>query len=217
VETGAAITDHAFHLPYEVQMRVGFSDSSHQAVGFVKMVYQKLIALQQSREPMNVSTGKRLYQNMLIQTLQVTTDVENEYALNLTASLREIIITNTSTTSGTGSDPSTQSTPSQTSDTSDQGSQSVRSANGGDPTHYDPPPQIFEPGGAPQPPVPPDVTPAPPLPPSISESLPLVQDPWTTVGAAPAQPGPMGPEGIPPNTTGSAEEPVVGVGTDIPP
>lgn len=228
VETGAAVTDHAFHMPYECQMRVGFSDSSHQASGFVKMIYQTMITLQQSREPMNVSTGKRLYQNMLIQSMQVTTDETSEYALNMTVNLREIIITNTQQTSGAS--PSNQLTPSQTASQSDQGTQTSQP---GYPTDYSsggqspiqggpttapggptwqpgdpgPPPPSYEPGGGTAPP-------GQQLPPSVGpgEAAGGIV-PWSGVAEQPAQ-APSTGTGIPQGTTGSAEAPVVGVGTE---
>lgn len=99
VETGAAITDHAFMMPYEIQMHVGFSNSTVGAEGYVQMVYAAFQALQQAREPFDVSTGKRLYSNMLIQRMQVTTDGAREYALDLVVNLRQIIITDVQTTS----------------------------------------------------------------------------------------------------------------------
>jgi hypothetical protein len=210
VETGAAVTDHAFHLPYEVQMRVGFSDSSHQASGFVKMIYQTMITLQQSREPMNVSTGKRLYQNMLIQSMQVTTDETSEYALNMTVNLREIIITNTQQTAGAS--PSNQSTPSQTADPSDQGSQTLASRD--DPNRFNtdnlpppPPPPPWEPGDAGPPPALPPPPPGEQLPPSVGpgEAAGGIV-PWSGVAAQPAQPDSPA-QGIPQGTTGSAENP----------
>jgi hypothetical protein len=214
VETGAAITDHAFHLPYEVQMRIGFSDSTHQTEGFVKMIYQTMVALQQGRQPLNVSTGKRLYQNMLIQSMAVTTDVTSEYALNMTVNLREIIITNTQQTQVSASN---QATPSQTASQSDQGSQTPTAPDDWEAPHAlqpsppppssewqpgdaGPPPPSYEPGGGVAPP-------GQQLPPSVGpgEAAGGIV-PWSGVAEQPAQPPSTG-TGIPQGTTGSAEMP----------
>jgi hypothetical protein len=205
VETGAAISDHAFHLPYEVQMRIGFSDSTHQAVGFVKMIYQTFIALQQSREPFSVSTGKRLYSNMLIQSMQVTTDEASEYSLNMTVQLREIIITNTQATQ---TPTANQATPSQTASQSDQGSQSVDPPT--NPTGVPSFPSAssspgWQPGDEGPPPPSPPSWPTPPAPPAPPIAGPEV-DPWNTIGTTPSQVGSPA-QGIPQNATGSAEMP----------
>lgn len=98
VEFGAIISDHAFKKPVSVQMRCGWSNSSAQTEGYVQQVYQALIALQDERQPFDVYTGKRVYHNMLLQSLAVTTDQESEWALMVVADLREIIITNTQAT-----------------------------------------------------------------------------------------------------------------------
>ena len=95
VETGAAISDHAYKRPAEVEMRIGFSDSSAGYTGWVQEAYELLLALQAEREPFLVSTGKRQYTNMLIASIAVTTDGRSEYALNCTVGLRQVIITYT--------------------------------------------------------------------------------------------------------------------------
>ena len=119
VETGAAVSDHAFKMPVEVDMRVGFSDSTAQTLGYVESVYQEFIALQVQREPFNVSTGKRMYQNMLIRSLETTTDERSPFALYLTVGLREVIIVNTDLS---GSAPqSAQAIPQQTSPVTNKG------------------------------------------------------------------------------------------------
>lgn len=58
-------------------------------------VYEKLLKLQSDRIPFDVVTGKRLYSNMLLQNLEVTTDRFTENVLSATLTLREIIITST--------------------------------------------------------------------------------------------------------------------------
>ena len=117
VELGANINDHAFKQPAEVVIRCGWSNSSlgglisgvRQAVAsifgdsafgsdYVSGVYNQLLALQESRIPFDVSTGKRTYQNMLMRSLALTTDPRTEYALMCTVVCRQVIIVQTQAT-----------------------------------------------------------------------------------------------------------------------
>ena len=110
VEVGAAISDHAFRRPSEVVMQVGFAgggslldfvdtSSLGLSVGIgPKETYQELLNLQSSRVPLDVVTGKRIYTNMLIRALEVTTDRASENILSAVLTLREVIITSTTTT-----------------------------------------------------------------------------------------------------------------------
>ncbi|MFP8760458.1 phage baseplate protein, partial [Klebsiella grimontii] len=58
----------------------------------------ELLDLQNSRVPFDVVTGKRIYSNMLIRALEVTTDRTSENVLSAVLTLREVIITSTTTT-----------------------------------------------------------------------------------------------------------------------
>ncbi|MDU3155018.1 MAG: hypothetical protein E7B34_05005 [Hafnia alvei] len=110
VEVGAAISDHAYRRPSEVVMHVGFAGggslldfldttSFGLSVGLSpKETYQELLDLQNSRVPFDVVTGKRIYSNMLIRALEVTTDRTSENVLSAVLTLREVIITSTTTT-----------------------------------------------------------------------------------------------------------------------
>lgn len=129
VETGAAITDHSFRNPSAVVMKIGFSNSTAASEGWVQAAYQMLLQLMQARQPFDVFTGKRPYSNMLVDTLEVETDVTSEYALNCTAALREIIIVSTQQ-SGASSPASAQSAPDQTSTVQDAGTQQINPATG---------------------------------------------------------------------------------------
>lgn len=62
-----------------------------------KIIYNKLLALQESRVLFDIYTGKRVYNNMLFESLNVTTDVKTENALFLRASCKQVIIVNTQT------------------------------------------------------------------------------------------------------------------------
>lgn len=114
VEQGAPITDHAFKNPAELTMRVGWSTSSLALGGVlrgiragtllqgklstVRDVYDALLKLQASRQPFDVSTGKRLYKSMLIKSLSVATDGASENALMCTVGLRQVVIVQTRAT-----------------------------------------------------------------------------------------------------------------------
>lgn len=120
VEQGAIISDHAFSRPSEVTIRCAWSNSpsasslvegvagaasstvsgvqslvTGNTASSVRDVYAKLIELQRSRLPFDVFTGKRVYRNMLVKSLTVTTDKEHEQSLLVTATLRQVIIVQT--------------------------------------------------------------------------------------------------------------------------
>jgi hypothetical protein len=100
VETGTPVTDHSFLMPQTVELRWFWSNSSAQAEGFVQAIYQQLLALQQSRQPQTISTGKRQYTSMLIRSILVRTDPETEFALALIAVAQQLITTSVTTTAG---------------------------------------------------------------------------------------------------------------------
>jgi hypothetical protein len=130
VEIGAAISDHAFKVPSTVQMKIGFSDSKAQSEGYVQEAYQELLALQIEREPFDVFTGKRAYENMLIESILVTTDVATEHALNAVVFLSEVLITYTDDTSGTkvGQGKGSQANPKDSASTSKGGTRQMTAA-----------------------------------------------------------------------------------------
>lgn len=107
VEVGAAVADHAYKKPSEVVMEVGFAGggalldfaSNLTATSLLglspQQTYQELLDLQESRIPFDVVTGKRLYSNMLIRALEVTTDKTTENILSVVLTLREVLISRT--------------------------------------------------------------------------------------------------------------------------
>lgn len=90
VQQGAEITDHAFKKPVEVTITVLQAENEDEPLS---EIYQRIVEMQEKREPLDVVTGKRAYKNMLITSLRQTTDAHTEFALSLTFTLREIIIT----------------------------------------------------------------------------------------------------------------------------
>ena len=117
VEASAPITDHSFMMPYSVEIRGGFSNSSAGSEGWVQAAYRELLALQASRQPFDVSTGKRYYSNMLFRSLSVTTNDAFEYALNFTAICQQVILVSVQTTGGSGT-PAANSNGTTATDTS---------------------------------------------------------------------------------------------------
>lgn len=61
----------------------------------VKAIYQRLLKLQEDRIPFDVVTGKRSYVNMLIRSLQETTDVTSENALRVVIQCKQVILVST--------------------------------------------------------------------------------------------------------------------------
>lgn len=116
IETGASISDHAYMQPSEITMRVAWSNSNSLTNSIVSgsilsgdisdanELYRQLLDLQKSREPFDVVTGKRTYNNMLIKQLSVTTDRDSENALIVTAILRQVNIVQTSSVQLSSSD-----------------------------------------------------------------------------------------------------------------
>ncbi len=126
VESSAPITDHSYKKPRQVVMRCGWSNGANLRVfgfavpgvtqglasgvssllsgrfnigprGYIDDVYEQLLTLQSSREPFTLVTGKRRHENMLIEELAVTTEVDSEHALMVIARMREVILVNTTT------------------------------------------------------------------------------------------------------------------------
>ncbi|MCP9270144.1 hypothetical protein M5U04_19200 [Xenorhabdus sp. XENO-1] len=114
VQRGAAISDHAYDKPSEVTMEIGFAGGGSLIDGFdtskiklfdldtgatlgksPKEIYAQLLKLKASKEPFDVTTGKRQYKNMLIRAIEVTTDKTSENVLMVTLTLREVIIVET--------------------------------------------------------------------------------------------------------------------------
>lgn len=126
VEQGASITDHSYKRPSSCTITAGWSNSSVSALGnpaYVQSVYNEFLALQESRQPFDIVTGKRVYNNMLFKRLLVKTDEKTENALMLVAECQQIIITTTQTV--TTPDPKNMKNPASDTGISDRGSTSA--------------------------------------------------------------------------------------------
>jgi hypothetical protein len=94
VQQGASITDHAYKEPTTLGMTVYFKDNIGQSLSDI---YSDLLELQKSREPITVSTPKRIYTSMLISSIGLTTDARTENVLSIAISFAQIIIVPVST------------------------------------------------------------------------------------------------------------------------
>lgn len=135
VEQGANKSDHSYVNPRELTLRVGWSDSgiaalsasissalgsqvAGEAIGaftspsYVTGIYNQLLALQATRQPFIIVTGKQVYRNMLFKALTQTTNVDSENALIVTATCRELLTATTQTQ--TIPDQSVQANPQNT-------------------------------------------------------------------------------------------------------
>lgn len=95
VQQGASITDHAFKEPTVLTMDIFFRDNGTRSL---KKLYQDLLDLQVGRIPMTITTPKRVYARMLIQSLGNTTDKNTEHTLAINLQFQQVIIVSVSTT-----------------------------------------------------------------------------------------------------------------------
>ncbi|EJQ2005490.1 phage baseplate protein [Cronobacter sakazakii] len=104
VEFGAAIADHAWRSPATLIIKCGFGsggallDFASDATAWCQLgkgpqeIYLALRDLLDPPELLDVVTGKRIYQNMLLTSIDVMTDATTEYVLSCTLTLTEVII-----------------------------------------------------------------------------------------------------------------------------
>lgn len=109
VDQGAPISDHAYKNPFVLNVRFGWSDSSRLINSVLdtsilrgylstKEVYEQLLKLMDNRELLTVSTGKRIYQNMLITKLSTSSTADTESALICDITFEEVIIVSAQST-----------------------------------------------------------------------------------------------------------------------
>lgn len=128
VERGAAISDHAFLRPVEIEMQIAWSDSTGGYVGYSTAAYEQLLTLQRQREPFEVTTGARQYQNMLLGSVSMSKDEKTENIALISVRLREVRIVSTQTT---GAAKSAQANPAKTGSTANVGQQQLKTGPGG--------------------------------------------------------------------------------------
>ena len=100
IQTGANSTDHAFMLPAQLVLEIGMSDAMYELVTGqysgtyeTKSVaaYNALVALQESREPLTVTTRLKRYENMLIEQIHTPDDISTYYGLRATITMSQLI------------------------------------------------------------------------------------------------------------------------------
>ena len=121
-EQGSTISDNVVDEPNEVTLTYGWSGGSPQntasitLVGtaiagsntasasqtynfsnphFIQAVYQQLLSLKASKVPFAIYTGKRVYSNMLIESLATTTDASTENSLIVRIVCMQVIMVST--------------------------------------------------------------------------------------------------------------------------
>jgi hypothetical protein len=107
VENGADVTDNVRARPIRITMDCVVSDTP---IGFVRDVrgenalpsddaYALLIDLRDSREPVDIETSLRTFENMVLESLSIPRSPQNGDALRFTASFVQIqLVTNARTT-----------------------------------------------------------------------------------------------------------------------
>ncbi|HDR8930266.1 phage baseplate protein [Burkholderia vietnamiensis] len=114
VEQGAQISDHAFKRQPDLSMQCGWSNADYEALlgaaeatfdggglpsaQYINAIYSQLLVLQQARTPVDITTSRRIYQNMLLQGLRLTVDAKTSSALILTVTAKQIKIVSTQVT-----------------------------------------------------------------------------------------------------------------------
>jgi hypothetical protein len=123
VQTGAAISDHAYTVPARLVVEIAMSDAMQSFIvgqwsdGPSKSAsaYQTLVALQRQRQVLQVATRLRQYDQMLISEVRTEETVGTRFALKAIVTFTEIITASVeSTSSGVSFDPALPQTTGQT-------------------------------------------------------------------------------------------------------
>jgi len=104
-----------------------FTGGAMAASDYVAGIYSNLLQLQESRQALSVTSGLRVYDSMLIQSLRVRRDQRTQYVLNVQAVLRQIIIVSTQT--ATLAPQANQANPASTADLVNTGAQQLKSSS----------------------------------------------------------------------------------------
>ena len=108
-DVGSPMHDHAYKVPPKLSMKLGWSESAGRLNGMVGdsilsettgliAVYETLQLLQENYVRLIISTGKRLYTNMLIKSLSCTTDKATENVLMIDITFKKVFIVKTAET-----------------------------------------------------------------------------------------------------------------------
>lgn len=135
VEKGAGnayIQDNAFKLPAEVTITYGWAPGAGpptepRSETFLNEIYQQLLAIQSSRALFQVKTTRRVYDNMILQGVTLTTDMYTQNALLVRMTCREIIFAESKAVVVSTS-PGVQMFPEKTQEVQPRGVQQLQSA-----------------------------------------------------------------------------------------
>jgi hypothetical protein len=94
VDQGSPISDHAYNEPPELTVKVGWSGSQIE----LSTIYQGLLLIKEQFVRLVVMTGKRLYSDMLIKSISMTTDITTENSLFLEINFKKVFVVKTSET-----------------------------------------------------------------------------------------------------------------------
>lgn len=118
VQSGAAISDHAYIEPDEVSLEIGMSDTVADAAGVGEHsvnAYARLREIMQAREPLTLITRLRTYPNMVITSISAPDDYKTMHALRANVYLQQVNVVAVSTMSiqqtVSGSKTAASSTP----------------------------------------------------------------------------------------------------------
>jgi hypothetical protein len=94
VENGANISDHAYKMPSEIEIEVGWPGTAGQPADF----YNRLRGLQSQRQPFDVYTDRRVYHNMLVAGIATVTEQRTAYSFMALVRCRQINLVSTQST-----------------------------------------------------------------------------------------------------------------------
>lgn len=96
VQTGAAITDHAYLAPKEISLEVGMTDVI-SGTGASARAYQQFLTVMAERDLVTVVTRLGAYQDMLLTSIAVPDDYTTMNALRCTLTFTEIRVATVAT------------------------------------------------------------------------------------------------------------------------
>lgn len=99
VETGAAITDHSYVNPFRFNFEIGMTDvvASPQVPGLATRsvnAYQALVQMQIARQLLTLTSKYGNYQNILIESIDVSDNYQTKNAMKATITLLQVILVN---------------------------------------------------------------------------------------------------------------------------
>lgn len=105
VQGGASISDHAYNLPDKLTIEIFVSDVMDVLVKNqfseydTKSVsaYEVLKELKEARQPLEINTRLRIYEDMIIENMSITDDYKSKHSLRCSVSFRQIIMASVST------------------------------------------------------------------------------------------------------------------------